>query len=111
MAKVKRKMTKDDAQAEISSYVIKNYPQLKVTGKDKPDTVERVLATIQNSEFIGAGTYSVLLELSGTIYRENGDRLENVRYTTICNIIVTSNDIGEPIPQIDETLYLTKCSH
>lgn len=108
MEKPKRTMKKDDVQAEIAGYVKKKYNQLDVVGREKPISIQRVLATIQDTEYHGAGNYSVLLELSGTIILENGDSQENIQYQTTCQVSVAESDEGEPNPQIDGQIILTK---
>lgn len=108
MVKVKRRMTKEDVEAEISDSFIRNYNALKIVGKEKPDSVQRVMATIQDTDYYGAGKYNVVFDIFGTIVEDNGDLRENVRYQTNCHVIVTASDEGEPIANIEEQIILTK---
>ena len=101
-------MSKSDVQIAISNYIKKNYQRLDVKGKELPETITNVLTTIQDNDYIGTGTYRVVLDINGTMTCNNGDRMESIHFVATCNVKVTSNLDGEPIPELNETLFIDK---
>lgn len=101
-------MSKEDVQIAISNYIKDNYQGLDVKGKELPETIANVLTTIQDNDYIGAGTYRVVLDIYGTVTCNNGDRMENIHYVATCKVKVTSNLDGVPIPELNEALFIDK---
>ena len=108
MAQKKLTMSKGDVRTAISCYVLQNFPTLFKQSKEKPDKVTSVLATIQDLEYFGSGKYNVVLDIYGTETNEIGERNENIHYTSSCMVVVGMNADGEPLPKIENDLFLTK---
>ena len=108
MAQPKLSMVKGDVELAISQYVLSNYQKFQVYGREKPESIHHVLATIQDREYIGAGKYNVFLDIHGTVTDEIGGVKENERYTTSCIVVVTADEENSPVPEITDKLILTK---
>ena len=92
----------------ISSYVKKNYGDIKVISREKPDTIQDVLARIQDREYSGAGNYNVHLDIWGTESDGAQGQKENLHYTTLCSFNIAEDSEGSPLPTLNEPLILTK---
>lgn len=103
-------MSKLDVQKSMSNYVKQNYDKLNVLGRNKPKTIKKVLATIQDREYNGAGKYNVVFDIYGSEVNDIGDLNENVHYTATCSVSVASDSEGSPIPSLNDSLILTKQS-
>lgn len=109
MAQEKLTMKKKDVQLEISNSFCKNFHNGIVKGKQKPDIITNVLATIQDQEYIGAGKYSVLLDIYGSSIDKNGNRSENEHYSSsIFSVDVSQNKEGEPEVEFIDDIFLNK---
>ena len=103
-------MKKTDVQSSIALYVKRSFESLDVKGRNIPESIKSVLATIQDKEYLGAGNYNVMFDIFGTELLENGDKIENVHYKAICGVNVSSNSEGEPMVELNESLILSKQS-
>lgn len=110
MAQEKLTMKKPDVEKAIGYYVKQKYSELNVIGRNKPETIQRVLATIQDRDYIGSGKYNVLLDIYGTEADENDGIKENIHYTSLCSVCIASDPEGTPLPTFNESLILTKQS-
>ena len=108
MAQEKLTMKKSDVEKAFGDYVKRLYKELEIQGKDKPDSIDKVLATIQDREYIGEGKYNVLFDIYGTVVDDNGGQKNNVHYTALCSVSVTPDSEGSPVPTLNESLILTK---
>ena len=103
-------MTKSDVQLAMGNYVKQHYHELDVIGHDRPKNIQKVLATIQDRDYVGAGRYNVILDITGSEVNEIGEGNENVHYKALCSINIVSNSNGSPIVSLAEFLILTKQS-
>lgn len=110
MAQEKLTMKKPDVEKAIANYAKHKYNELNVIGRNKPETIQKVLVTIQDRDYIGAGKYNVLLDIYGTEADENGGIKEGIHYTSLCSVCIASDSEGTPLPTFDESLILTKQS-
>ena len=108
MAREKLTMSKPDVEMAISNHVKQKYHELNVIGRSRPSNIQRVSATIQDREYIGAGKYNVLLDIYGMEDDDNSGFRENIHYTTLCSISVAPDSEGTPVPVLNESLILTK---
>ena len=108
MAQETLAMKKRDVEKAIGDYVKKRFNELEILGKNKPDYVDRVLATIQDREYFGEGKYNVFLDVYGTEIADNGDLRENTHYTALCSFSVVSDPQGTPMPSLNDSLILSK---
>lgn len=108
MARPKLSMAKEDVEYAISQYVLNNYQKLQVYGREKPESIHHVLATIQDREYIGAGKYNVFLDIHGTITDNTGVVKENEHYTASCIVVVAADEDNSPVPEITDKLILTR---
>ena len=111
MAREKLTMTKCDVQVAISEHLIKNYKSMNIIGRDKPDFIQNVLATIQDRDYKGAGKYNVFLNVCGIKIDEYGNRKENINYTTLCSVLIKCDSENSPIVSFSEPLSFTKRNH
>jgi len=101
-------MSKTDIQLAMGDYVKQHYHELDVLGRNKPKSIKKVLATIQDRDFVGAGKYNVFFDIYGSEVNDIGDLNENVHYTATCSVNVASDSEGSPIPFLNDSLILTK---
>lgn len=108
MAQPKLTMKHDDVKLAISQHIRNHYQELTILGREKPDTIHRVLVTIQDKEYIGVGKYNIAIDIYGNVSDgENGFK-GNQHFTTTCVVDVKSSEDGTPIVEIDDKLILTK---
>ncbi len=103
-------MSKPDVQMAMSDYIKQHYHELDVYGRNRPKTIQKVLATIQDRDFVGAGKYNVLFDIIGSEVNDIGEGFEGVHYNAICSVSVASDTDGSPILSLNESLILTKQS-
>lgn len=108
MACPKLTMEKKDVQCAISHYVSTNYPDISIQGREHPESLSRVLATIQGNEYHGAGKYNVLLDIYGSVKEGSIGIKENVHFTSMCSVIVEQDSNNSPKISIRGNIYLTK---
>ena len=108
MGRPKLTMTKADVQLAIAEYIRKNYANLKVVSREKPDSVHTVLATIQDREYMGAAKYRVLIDVRGVGKGRYGIIDENAHYTASCMVKVSSTAEGSPVISIEDDVIFTK---
>ena len=104
-------MTKRDVQVAISEHLIKNYKSMNIIGRDKPDSIQTVLATIQDKDYKGAGKYNVHLDVYGNIKDEYGNWKENINYTTLCSVHIQPDSENSPLIKFLEPLCFTEQIH
>ena len=101
MGRPKLTMTKADVQLAIAEYIRKNYANLKVVSREKPDSV-------QDREYMGAAKYRVLIDVRGVGKGRYGIIDENAHYTASCMVKVSSTAEGSPVISIDDYIIFTK---
>lgn len=111
MAQPKLTMKKGDVECAIGNHVLRHYQDLSIIGREKPDTIHRVLAKIQDREYMGTGKYSVLLDVYGAVIDGDNGIKENEHYIANCSVLVTLGEDDTPSPEIMGSIIFTKQRH
>lgn len=108
MSQPKLTMKEEDVQCAIKYYVLRNYQGLSVQGKEKPEKVHNVLATIQGREYNGAGKYQVLLDFYGSMKDGESGFKENEHFTATCSVVVKAGTDDSPMIEITDNIIITR---
>lgn len=108
MAIPKLSMKKKDVEYAISQYIIANFSDFPIKGREHPESLTKVLATIQSNDYHGADTYQVQLDIYGSVKDGNIGIKENEHFTSNCRVKVEQNSDNSPKISITDNMFFTK---